>query len=347
MRITMTCAVSALALGVAAGGAAANEARLDVSDGPVGSAVQTLTVTQTPGSESRITQAPQASGNAALADFDYYADGRTDTFFGNNLEYPTNGRGQITGSYETVSIQQGPGSNKLAINVAGRAESDSATIDLSYDGDGNEHTLRVGRDGGARNNFLNASITATVTGDNNDIRDNIRGGGVNALSYDLTITGDDNDVRVLGGNLGSSLEYTATITGSDNFLRAGLGTDPDMNKSLTFTIDGSDNDIRYAGTGTDIATFTGTFTGDGITGRLNQTGGTNQTAVVDVTNEVGAGGFEFTMSQLGANQSVDATVTHTVGGSGSYTITQDASTPGAVYAGATVLAGGGTGTVSQ
>ena len=192
--------------------AVANEARLDVSASPEDSGVNELVVEQSPGFESYI-------GGADAADVALSPElGRDGTV------------GEIEGSWSVVRIRQLNGSNALAIQVQGRPDSTAASLDLSYDGDGNRHVLRVGRAeayvSGESNaqRFRDAFIFGSVTGSGNDVRDNLSGGGSDGplpqdsaiLEYRLNIVGDDNTVENQYGEFGSALNYDVDVEGDGN-----------------------------------------------------------------------------------------------------------------------------------
>lgn len=348
MSVATRAVASFVAVSFAGGAAiaqvAGNEARLNVSSAPVGSSVVSLDIDQSIGGSNYIGGAPVASGGPAPADVT--RDSST---------------GAIEGSWSSVNIDQvqtGAVGNALAINVLGRAASTTGTIDLSYEGDDNTHSLSIGAGGdGAQSRYANASITANVLGDGNHIGSFVRGGGAgtepaNSLVYNVDINGNGNSARMQFGNGNGGLNYAVDIDGNMNTLNVRGGTASGMVKSLSFKIDGNSNAVNYNrdnAADTINATFDGTFTGDNITANLLQWQGDNQIATLMVTNDIGASGLVFSMTQRGFNQSVDATVTHLAGGAGAgtFSITQDAATTGALYSGSTVLAGGGVGTVSQ
>jgi hypothetical protein len=284
-------------MGLAAPGwADINNIRIDASSN--GGKVTTLAITQ---DDSHL--ANQVSGNA-----------------GGATPFP------LAGPWDTVSINQQGGSNKLYGSVKATSGSTAASLTASYTGGNNTHSLTIGNTAAPANPVVAIVVNNTGVGANT-ITDTLNGA---TLSYNLSVTGTDNAVTNSVGATGAiTLNQGGSygITGNSNTVSNTAAGVASFTNNLTLA--GSFNTITNTASGGGDKTITESVASDHNTVAVSLTG--TGTQIAGVTSDSGSQ-IDLDLTSQAANSSANLILSNVIGAASAaakITITQTAVADGA------------------
>ena len=249
------------------------------------------------------------------------------------------------GSLDTVTLTQNGQNNATGLMIGGLNASTTSTFSSVVTGDSNALRTMIGTTGGLAPNVADFTYALQATGDGNLIVDSLTPGGTGALSYTGVIQGDGNSISVSADGDGTAVNVAYNIVGAGNDLTVAMAGGAGGRRSSTIDINGNNNDITHTvAAGVAEATLTANYTGSQITSNINQNGTGVLSVTATVTNLL-ANPLSHTITQNGQNQTVVSTL-DALGG-GTFTLTQDAASTGALYNDTVQMAVGGTVTINQ
>jgi hypothetical protein len=252
-----------------------------------------------------------------------------DSVLGNTITNTLGGHTSlpIKGSWNSIVINQQGGNNTLYGSVKAGAGSTTASLNASYAGGGNTHSLTIGTTTAP----VNPTVVIAVTGGgSNTITDTLDG---TSLNYNLTLAGASNGITNAIGATGA-VALTETITGDSNTIGNTVTGATSYTQHLT--VNGSSNNIAntISGGGANSLTQDIESSSNVITTNLLG-GGQTATLSLDANSLV-----TYTQNSSGAGSNAYVTLNHVTGSSTAavVNVTQTALATNAV---ATLLVNGG------
>lgn len=242
----------------------------------------------------------------------------------------------VKGSWKTVTIDQQGGTNVFNGSLKATGGSANATLNASYAGGKNTHSLEIGTTTAPANPTVVIAVTNNGSS-TNTITDTLDGTG---LSYNLALTGTGNSVTNTVAATGAiTLNQgggSYGITGNNNTVSNSVSGVTSFTHNLTLTGDG--NTITNMASDGGNKTITQAITGDGntVSMTLDAAGTQDATLTVGSSSKV-----NFTLLGSAAGGSANINLTNVIGDASAaavVNVTQTAAATGST-ANLTILGG--------